>query len=215
VEEPELRFGGQVLSFEDPDGLLLELIETDENGIKAFEAGAIPAAYAINGFFGVTLAERNAAATAELLVGTMGLKKVAQEGTRTRYQGADGLPGAVIDLLDVPNGKPGVVAAGSVHHIAWRTPDDAQEAEWLKALGELNFNVSPVMDRIYFHSIYFREPGGVLFEIATDTPGFLIDESVDNLGSGLRLPPWLEPQRSEIEQAVLPLRIGQTDGRIP
>jgi glyoxalase family protein len=92
-----------------------------------------------------------------------------------------------------------------VHHIAWRTADDAQQREWLAEVSRLGYNVSPIMDRVYFHSIYFREPGGILFEIATDSPGFAVDESLEQLGSGLALPPWLEPQRGRIAAALQPI----------
>jgi glyoxalase family protein len=97
------------------------------------------------------------------------------------------------------------VAVGTIHHIAFRTPDDVQQHEWLAEVGQLGYNVSPVMDRIYFHSIYYREPGGVLFEIATDSPGFAVDEPVEKLGEALKLPPWLEALRPQIETALPPL----------
>jgi glyoxalase family protein len=98
------------------------------------------------------------------------------------------------------------VAVGTIHHIAFRTADDTQQNDWLAELRQLAYNVSPVMDRVYFHSIYYREPGGILFEIATDSPGFAIDEPVDQLGESLRLPPWLEALRTEIETALPPLQ---------
>ena len=109
-----------------------------------------------------------------------------------------------MDVLCAPEEPPGRIAAGTVHHIAWRTAGDQQQREWLKEIARLNYNVTPVIDRIYFHSIYFREPGDILFEIATDPPGFTVDEATDELGSKLRLPPWLESSRAQIE-AVLPL----------
>lgn len=212
VEGPLTRFGQQVLAFADPDGLRLELVAAGGKA-DAWEAGLIPAEHAIRGFFGVTLAERKAEDTADILAGTMGYKLTVQEGARRRYQGGEDAPGAVVDILDQPNAPHGIVAAGSVHHIAFRTPDDAEQLRWRDALIERGLDVSPVMDRIYFHSIYFRERGGVLFEIATDTPGFLVDEAADELGSGLRLPPWLEPQRSEIEHVTQHLRLEQAAGR--
>jgi len=109
--------------------------------------------------------------------------------------------------LCVPDGSLGRVAAGSVHHIAFRARDDEEQRNWRHRLVELGYNVTPVIDRIYFHSIYFREPGGVLFEIATDPPGFSLDESVEELGNNLRLPPWLEPTRSQIEEILPPIKI--------
>ena len=98
------------------------------------------------------------------------------------------------------------MAVGTIHHIAFRTPDDAQQHQWLAQIGDLGYNISPVMDRIYFHSIYYREPGGILFEIATDSPGFAIDEPVEQLGGALQLPPWLETLRPRIEAALPPIQ---------
>jgi glyoxalase family protein len=213
VEGPSVRFGQQVLAFADPDGLSLELIEAGAGAADAWLDDAIPAEFAIRGFFGITLAERQPETTAALLTETMGLRLAGQEGTRYRYQVDGAAPGSVVDVLDRPNGPHSIVAAGSVHHVAFRAPDDAQQAGWREMLVSQGFDVSPVMDRIYFHSIYFREPGGVLFEIATDTPGFAIDETAEELGTGLRLPPWLEPQRSVIEGAVPPVRLPQREGR--
>lgn len=213
VEGPSVRFGQQVLAFVDPDGLSLELVEAGGEAADAWLGGPIPAEFAIRGFFGITLAERQPETTAALLTGTMGLRLAGQEGTRYRYQAGADAPGAVVDVLDRPNGPHSIVAVGSVHHVAFRTPDDAQQAAWRETLVDQGFDVSPVMDRIYFHSIYFREPGGVLFEIATDAPGFAVDETAEELGTGLRLPPWLEPQRPVIEQAVPPVRLPQREGR--
>jgi glyoxalase family protein len=112
-----------------------------------------------------------------------------------------------VDVVCSPDAQRGLGGAGTVHHIAWRTPDDDQQKEWRKKLVELDYNVSPIMDRNYFHSIYYREPGGILFEIATDPPGFLIDEPVEMLGTTLKLPPFYEPMRSEIEAALPPVRL--------
>jgi glyoxalase family protein len=107
----------------------------------------------------------------------------------------------------VPDGSSGRVAAGSVHHIAFRAHDDEEQRNWRHQLVELGYNVTPIIDRIYFHSIYFREPGGVLFEIATDSPGFAFDESPEELGNNLRLPPWLESTRSQIEEILPPIKV--------
>jgi glyoxalase family protein len=131
---------------------------------------------------------------------------MGQEQNRFRYEVAGGGAGKIADVVCAPDGHEGRVAAGTVHHIAWRTADDTQQREWLAEVSRLGYNVSPVMDRVYFHSIYFREPGGILFEIATDSPGFAVDESLERLGSGLALPPWLEPQRGRIEAALQPIK---------
>jgi glyoxalase family protein len=113
----------------------------------------------------------------------------------------------MVDIRCAPEEPAGRVAVGTVHHIAWRTRDDDQQREWLDEIGRLGYNVSPVMDRKYFHSIYFREPGSILFEIATDPPGFTVDEPLEQLGSKLVLPPWLERTRAQIEAALPPLQL--------
>ena len=131
-----------------------------------------------------------------------------QAGNRFRFaaSGEAGV-GRSVDLLCTPDGSPGRVAAGSVHHIAFRARDDEEQRNWRDHLVELGYNVSPIMDRTYFHSIYFREPGGVLFEIATDPPGFTLDETLEELGNNLRVPPWLEPTRSEIEEILPAIKV--------
>jgi glyoxalase family protein len=139
----------------------------------------------------------------------MNFQLVGQEHNRFRYRpaaGDDGLAG-LVDLLCTPDARCGTMGAGVVHHIAFRTPDDASQSQWHQKLIDAGRDVSPVMDRCYFHSIYFREPGGVLFEIATSNPGFTADEPAAQLGGALKLPPWLEPHRKKIEQAVPPIRL--------
>ena len=130
---------------------------------------------------------------------------MAEDGIRVRYEAPSTEIARHIDIVTKTNTPYAGGGAGSVHHIAWRTPDDATELAWLDKLRKLGFNVTPVQDRQYFHSIYFREPGGVLFEIATDTPGFMIDESPAELGMSLKLPPWLEEYRPRIEANLLPI----------
>lgn len=182
----------------------LELVEsatTDE--ARAWLEGGVPAEFAIRGFHSATLSETGYERTANLLTETMGFRLVGQERNRFRYEVGVGGASKTVDVICAPDGPEGRVAVGTVHHIAWRTGDDAQQLEWLKEIRRLGYNVSPVLDRSYFHSIYYREPGGILFEIATDIPGFTVDEPMEQLGSGLMLPPWLEAQRFEIEQ-VLP-----------
>jgi glyoxalase family protein len=129
---------------------------------------------------------------------------VDQLGNRFRFASPDdSAPGRIVDLLCQPDMAMGRVAAGSVHHIAFRAKDQAEQLQWREHLVELGYDVTPVIDRTYFHSIYFREPGGVLFEIATEPPGFTLDEKLDELGTDLRLPPWMESARSQIEN-ILP-----------
>lgn len=198
------RFGESVLTFADPDGLILELVATAEPDARtAYPHAEIPSAFAIRGFHGVTIAVIDAARTASLLNGAMAYRAAQATPGRTRYTVAAGGPGTYVDLLvdaNLPRGLPG---AGTIHHLAFRTPDD--EAQARATLVGLNYHVSPVMDRNYFHSIYYREPEGVLFEIATDNPGFAVDESVETLGTTLKLPAQYESQRAEIVATLPPL----------
>jgi glyoxalase family protein len=201
------RFGAPGLAFADPDGLRLELIEapapTDER--QPWDGSPVPVEHAIRGFDSVTLLHEDSAATGRLLVGAMGFRKVAEDGQRVRYESGDGGSGTFVDLLRDPEVSSGRVAGGSVHHIAFRVADDDSEVEWQNRLFDAGHPTTEVKDRMYFHSIYFREPGGVLFEIATDNPGFAVDESIDELGIGLRLPPWFEESRDRIERVLPPI----------
>ncbi|HEX3531848.1 MAG TPA: ring-cleaving dioxygenase [Thermoanaerobaculia bacterium] len=208
-EEPRLRFNEEVLTLLDRDGLELELVARAGDERTPWGGGPVPAEKAIRGFDGVTLTEWNPEVTANLLTGVMGFQQIGEEVNRFRFaMGAMGTqPGSRIDIVAKPDAPRGHVSAGTVHHVAFRTPDDAQQRAWHDDLIGRGYHVSPVMDRQYFHSIYFREPGGVLFEIATDPPGFTADESVETLGSGLRLPTWLEPQRQQIENALPPVTV--------
>jgi glyoxalase family protein len=203
------RFGQRVLSFHDMDGMRLELVETPAPEPSHFwEGGDVSAEFAVHGFHGATLSETGYERTAALLTDTMGFRLLGKEQSRFRYEPVHAHPsgpGRILDVICAPTGQEGRVAVGTIHHIAFRTPDDVQQHEWLAEVGQLGFNVSPVMDRIYFHSIYYREPGGVLFEIATDSPGFAVDEPVEKLGEALKLPPWLEALRPQIETALPPL----------
>ncbi len=203
-DAPHERFKEHVLPFADHDGLRLELVETPvTDAAHAWVGGSVSLEFAIRGFHSATLSETGYERTAALLKETMGFRAAGQEQNRFRYEVGEGGASKTVDVICAPGGTEGRVAVGTVHHIAWRTGDDAQQGEWLGEIGRLGYNVSPVMDRVYFHSIYYREPGGILFEIATDPPGFAIDEPLEKLGSGLMLPPWLERQRSKIE-VVLP-----------
>jgi glyoxalase family protein len=202
----ESRFGDQVLTFFDPDGLRLELVATAEADSRApAPSQDVSSANAIRGFHSSTLGLVNAKATIALLAGTMGYREVAQAGPRARYTVANGGPGSYVDLLTDPTLPRGQNGAGTIHHVAFRTADDANQVAALTALQAGGWSVSPVIDRAYFKSIYYREPGGVLFEIATDQPGFAVDEPVATLGTRLSLPPRLEPHRTEIEAALPPL----------
>jgi glyoxalase family protein len=204
VTAVDTRFGNEVLSFTDPDGMVVELVVTEERTtFEPWDVGPIPGEHELRGFHSATLWVAKAEATGNLLAEQLGYQFVGQEGNRLRYKGASDDIGLYVDLLEQPNVGPGRMGAGSVHHIAFRTVDDTEQVEYKTLLHKAGYSVSPVMDRQYFHSIYFRAPSGVLFEIATDAPGFLYDEAVDELGTHLKLPKWLEPRRNQIEQAVV------------
>lgn len=208
LEGPVDRLGETVLSLHDPDGLVLEIVASEaERRAATWEGGPVPPEHSIRGFHGVTLSETNLDRTAALLVETLGFRRVAESGNRFRYEVGDGGPGARVDILHLPGLARGLVSVGTVHHVAFRTPDDAQQVAWQGEIRRRGIQVTPVADRHYFHSIYFREPGGVLFEIATDVPGFTIDEARDRLGARLMLPPWLEPRRAQLMQHLSPIRL--------
>jgi len=199
----ESRFTDLVLPFQDPDGLRLELVATMEPDSRSPAPSAeIPAEHAIRGFHSSTLALHEAGPTAAVLTGPMGYRLLAESGYRSRYTVADSGPGTYVDLLTDPALPRGLSGAGTIHHVAFRTPDDASQVTARQVLLDDSLQVSPVIDRAYFKSIYYREPGGILFEIATDKPGFSIDEPVETLGSKLSLPPHLEPHRAEIEASL-------------
>lgn len=203
VEHGDLRFGDPVLRFSDPDGMHLELIGSEASAtIHAPRTANVPSEHSIRGFFGVTLCEASFEGTASVLT-KMGFSQQAEEGNRYRFSAPGAALGSHIDILVQPQPMYGRMGAGSVHHIAFRAPDDAAQLAWREEIKGLSLDVTQVLDRTYFHSIYFREPGGVLFEIATDPPGFGFDEDIESLGEALKLPPWLEPKRDAIEK-VLP-----------
>jgi glyoxalase family protein len=205
AEKATSRFREEVIRFVDPDGLLLELIGSSSlASVEQSLDSPIPPEHALRGFHSVSAALEGYEKTARLLTDTFGYRLVEESGNRFRFASRDdSAPGRLIDLLCMPDSTVGRVAAGSVHHIAFRAHDEREQLQWREQLVDLGFNVTPVIDRIYFHSIYFREPGGVLFEIATEPPGFTFDETIEELGTGLRLPPWLESARSQIEK-ILP-----------
>jgi glyoxalase family protein len=201
------RFGETVLSLADRDGQGLELISSGSSDKrKGWTKGPIPAHYAIRGFHSVTLSEQVLETTESVLVDTLGFKMVGEEKNRFRYQVGGASPGAIVDVVSEPRLPRGFVSVGTVHHVAFRVKDDEAQKSLRQEIVNADLNVTPVIDRLYFHSIYFREPGGVLFEAATDPPGFTVDEPVEHLGSGLKLPPRLEPSRAEIEKRLPPVK---------
>jgi glyoxalase family protein len=198
--KPAVRFGERYLSFNDPDGLKLELIipvKADQR--KPYVTEEVTEAVATRGFYNTTLTLTSVKATAEILTGVFGYKLVGQEAKRYRYA-TDAIETAnIIDLVELPTESAGLGANGTVHHIAFRVRDDAAQMELREKIVALGLHITPQIDRNYFHSLYFREPGGVLFEIATDNPGFTVDEPLEELGRNLKLPKQYEPQRKKIE----------------
>lgn len=203
------RFGEEVIRFTDPDGLLLELIGS--KSLASIEQGPqspISPEHALHGFHSVSASLEGYERTARLLTDSFGYRLIEQSGNRFRFASPDAAaPGRVIDLLCMPDTGMGHVAAGSVHHIAFRAKDEHEQLQWREHLVDLGYNVTPVIDRTYFHSIYFREPGGLLSEIATEPPGFTSDEKLEDLGMHLRLPPWMESARSQIEKILPPISV--------
>ena len=190
VSEPQRRFAEEFLTLRDFDGMELELVASHDGGPE------------IRGFHNATISVARLANSARLLTETMGFQQTAVSGTRHRFELANGGPHSIVDLVETPSSQRALQGAGSIHHIAWRVPDDAAQQEWRSELVSRGLGVSPVMDRKYFHSIYYREPSGILYEIATDSPGFALDEPLESLGSKLVLPPWLEPSRAELEASL-------------
>jgi len=208
AEKTPARFGEEVIRLLDPDGLLIELIAVaagvSSANIEPWPDSPVPVEHAMRGFHSVSAALEGYERTARLLIETFGYRLIDEFGNRFRFVSADNsAPGRIVDLLCQPDTTMGRVAAGSAHHIAFRARDEAEQLQWREHLVDLGYNVTPVIDRTYFHSIYFREPGGVLFEIATEPPGFTLDEGVEELGTHLRIPPWMEAARSQIEE-ILP-----------
>ncbi|MDQ6887642.1 MAG: VOC family protein [Gemmatimonadota bacterium] len=199
----------QVIAFTDRDGLLLEIVADAGAEARSAWGGApgIPLEHALHGFHAVTLWEEGSDETERLLVGTMGFRLAGEDGTTRRYATGDGGPGCLVDVRTIGGFPRGVGGAGTVHHVAWRVEDDAAQIAARTRLVVAGREPTPVIDRQYFHSVYFREPGGVLFELATDPPGFAIDEPVEHLGEGLMLPPQFEPSRAQIEAALPPIHL--------
>jgi glyoxalase family protein len=202
--KPGEKFGEAFLPFQDPDGLLLELIVPQKGDDRAhWETTEVNAQVATRGFHSVTLTLREVAPTAAILTDIFGYTLLGQSGNRYRY-GTDAVQQAsIVDLLEASNEGRGIGGAGTNHHIAFRVKDEDTLMQFHDKVAGKGFNITQKIDRNYFYSLYFREPGGVLFEIATDNPGFAIDESIADLGSRLLLPPQYETRRAEIE-AVLP-----------
>jgi len=204
-EHPKARFDEErVIAFRDPDGSLVELIaHPSAESRTGWETAAIPAEHSLRGIYSVTLWQESCDLTGKLLMDSLGFEAVREQASIFRYASRERGIGSVVDLRCVPGLWPGLTGAGTVHHVAFRAPTSDAQLETRNHLVSEGFNVTPQIDRDYFRSIYFREPGDVLFEIATDTPGFTVDEPLESLGKSLKLPGWLEERRFEIE-ALLP-----------
>ena len=204
---PIKRFDEEVIVFLDPDGLKLELVSHSKgDNRKPWTTDPISEDNAIRGFYNVTLTLEGYEKTASLLTHVLGYKQIESSVNRFRFINEYNKTANIIDLVCLPTAQRGSVAGGSVHHIAFRVAKEDDQLSLREKLVELGLNVTPQIDRKYFKSIYFREPGGVLFEIATDPPGFTVDEEVEKLGEELKLPNWLEPQRKEIESILSKLK---------
>ncbi len=213
---PSRRFDEDVIAFSDVHGQALEVVAAPDASSRVWRpwtAGPVPPEYALRGIHGVTLSEAAEDPTGAFLMQQLGFRPAAEAAGRRRLAVGAGGSGAWLDLI-VPSGAGrGRVAVGTIHHVAWRTSTDDAQRQWWQQIADAGTSVSEIIDRFWFHSIYFREPGGVLFEIATDGPGFLVDEATDSLGSRLVLPPWLEASRAQIERALPPVRLPEHAGR--
>jgi glyoxalase family protein len=198
------RFGETVLAFQDPDGMPLSLVGVaDADAEPAWSDGSVPAEHAVRGFHGVSLLQADAAPTGAILSDVFGLAETARDGAVVRFAAPDATLGGIVDVEVTDSFVPGRMGGGSVHHIAFRARDDAEQARMVARLASAHrIHTTEQKDRNYFRSVYFREPGGILFEIATDDPGFAADEPLASLGRALKLPPFLEHHRKEIEAAL-------------
>lgn len=203
------RFGEKYLVFNDPHGLHLEIVEREEGAMNSWSFGEVTPDVAIKGFGGATLLSSQPNKTQELLENVMGLDKIGVEGEFIRFKSTSNI-GNVIDLK-LTSTKHGKIGVGTVHHIAWRASNAADQKDWKKHIEQNGFQVTPVQDRNYFNAIYFREHGEILFEIATDPPGFAHDESLETMGEKLKLPEQYEPYRDKIERILLPIKLREMD----
>lgn len=200
--DQETRFGEATLPFTDPHGLRLAVVETgDEREFTAWAKSEVPEAKQIRGMHAVRMWQRQLAPTEALLTRVMGMEKVGEENGWHRY-GLEGKSGTLAEVKVTADGQGGRGGTGTVHHAAWRMRDSEEEMALRDVIANVGLQPSKQIDRFWFKSVYFREPGGVLFELATDGPGFTADEDLEHLGESLILPPWLEPKRKQIEAAL-------------
>ncbi|WFA83920.1 ring-cleaving dioxygenase [Paenibacillus amylolyticus] len=199
------RFNEDLLQFEDGEGLRLELVEREEGATSTWAHEGIPTDKAIKGFGGAVLFSVNPQRTMDALEKILGFVRVSENEEYARFRSS----GDIGNVVDVPVTRMalGMGGAGTVHHIAWRAKDDEEHAQWSEAVRDYGYQPTPVRDRQYFNAIYFREAGGILFEIATDPPGFAKDEPADSLGQKLMLPEWFEKYRPQIEGNLQPIEV--------
>ena len=203
------RFDDAALRFTDPDGLMLELIESNHlDDVDLEYESEVPRKSSIHGFHAPTLEVQRSKKT-EGVLAMLGFQLIGEEAARKRFSVNSKSTSAWVDLVERSDGQFGINSAGTVHHIAFRCADELEQAHWREQIAARGLHVTPVIDRFYFHSIYFREPGGILFEIATQGPGFTADEPATQLGETLKLPPQYEQHRTEIEQALPPISLGR------
>ena len=208
IEAMESRFGERVLALVDPHGLQLALVEPTRNVRREFtpwEASPVPADRQVRGLHGARVWERVAEVTASFLTDVLGFQRLADESGWTRFGFANA--SGVVDVRETPDARRGAWGVGSVHHLAWRVDDEAHQLRVREEVEKAGVGATPVIDRFWFKSVYFKEPGGVLFELATDGPGFAVDEDPAHLGEALVLPPFLEAYRADIERVLPPLRL--------
>jgi glyoxalase family protein len=210
-KEPQNRFDDEaVIYFEDVDGLGLEIVFNDKDVRKGFDHGHIPAEHVLKGFYNVEIWEEGYERTAALLTEQLDHRLIGEKGNRFRFAATDA-PGNYVDILCLPDSMRGLSGSGTVHHIAFATPNQQTQEEVRTKIMKRMINITPVMDRSYFTSVYFREPGGVLFEVATSGPGFMTDEPIEHLGEALKLPGQYETYRAQIENSLVPVTINLND----
>ncbi len=205
VSPAELRFGQNALPLTDPHGLRIALVESGDSLGRAFtpwNGSPVPIEHQIRGLESARMVERDLVVTTAFLSNAMGFTHVGTESGWHRYGVGGGKSGSYVDLHEMPTASRGAWGTGSIHHLAWRVDDEAHQLEVRTRVTEGGAHPTPVIDRFWFKSVYFKEPGGVLFELATEGPGFAVDEDQAHLGESLVLPPWLEPERSAIEAAI-------------
>ncbi len=204
----EIRFGEKTVTFRDPHGLPLALVESnDARDFVAWDASPVPTEFQLRGMHAVRLWERALAPTAKLLTEHLGMTYIGEDNGWHRYGADGGGSGKWVDAQELPSERRGAWGTGGVHHVAWRVRDDAEQFGVRAQVESMGLSPTPQIDRFWFRSVYFKEPGGVLFELATDGPGFDRDEDMSHLGEQLILPPWLEPHRAQIEAMLPPLEL--------